>query len=325
MYSINSSHSVPPPSQHQLALVSALPPPASLTAKEKEKERSPPSSLASAQPSASPQPPSATPLPDPPLSTSVPSTTGSESRRRNAEQRAAQLRADPLLAQVEPHRVFCALCRKWVQLRQDSTFCAYPWQQHRSKCVIRQSVTIIFFGFNCAYHSILNFPFLLCSDKKTTKIKAIESVTTTHSGRATPAAASGDESTDNYELGAEGPGEEMDTTIASTEDAVMFGPEGDAVTDKLATRYANLNSPTDRYVCFPSPPFHSFVMSEQFAYCSLSHLPRHCIGILRATCHCQCHFLLLAHLNRLLGGDVLLPPSLPRSSCTCSLGWPVCT
>ena len=143
-----SSHSVPPPSQHQLALVSALPPPASLTAKEKEKEKEKdrplPSPLASAQPSCSPQPPPAVSLPDPPFSTSAPNTTGSESRRRNAEQRAAQLRADPLLAQVEPHRVFCALCRKWVQLRQDSTFCAYPWQQHRSKCVIRQSVPINF-------------------------------------------------------------------------------------------------------------------------------------------------------------------------------------
>ena len=89
--------------------------------------------------SSSPLPPPAAPhLSDTSSSATGPAGTGSESRRRNAEQRAAQLRADPLLAQVEPHRVFCALCRKWVQLRQDSTFCAYPWQQHRSKCVIRQ-------------------------------------------------------------------------------------------------------------------------------------------------------------------------------------------
>jgi hypothetical protein len=141
---INPSHSVPPPSQHQLALVSVHPPSASRTAKEKEKDRPPQSPLAPAPPSSSPQPPSTASLPDLPLSTSAPST-GSESRRRNAEQRAAQLRADPLLAQVEPHRVFCALCRKWVQLRQDSTFCAYPWQQHRNKCVIRQLVPINFF------------------------------------------------------------------------------------------------------------------------------------------------------------------------------------
>ncbi|KZV65071.1 hypothetical protein PENSPDRAFT_614552 [Peniophora sp. CONT] len=58
-------------------------------------------------------------------------------RKKNAEQRAAILREDPLIAQVEPHRVFCALCQKWVQLRQDSTFCANPWIQHRSKCIVR--------------------------------------------------------------------------------------------------------------------------------------------------------------------------------------------
>ncbi|KAH8828026.1 hypothetical protein DL96DRAFT_1680342 [Flagelloscypha sp. PMI_526] len=60
-----------------------------------------------------------------------------DSRRRNAEQRAAALRADRLISQVEPNRVFCSLCQKWVQLRQDSTYCAYPWLQHRGKCLAR--------------------------------------------------------------------------------------------------------------------------------------------------------------------------------------------
>ncbi|KAF7311970.1 hypothetical protein MIND_00208700 [Mycena indigotica] len=60
-----------------------------------------------------------------------------ESRRRNAEQRAATLRADLLIRAVEPNRVFCSLCTKWVQLRQDSSFCAYPWLQHRGKCLAR--------------------------------------------------------------------------------------------------------------------------------------------------------------------------------------------
>lgn len=36
--------------------------------------------------------------------------------------------------------VFCSLCQKWVQLRQDSTYCAYPWLQHRGKCLARQYV-----------------------------------------------------------------------------------------------------------------------------------------------------------------------------------------
>lgn len=61
-----------------------------------------------------------------------------ESRRRNAEQRAATLRADHLIGEVEPNRVFCSLCQKWVQLRQDSSYCAYPWLQHRGKCLARQ-------------------------------------------------------------------------------------------------------------------------------------------------------------------------------------------
>lgn len=63
-----------------------------------------------------------------------------ESRRRNAEQRAANLREDPYIAEVEPNRVFCKLCQKWVQLRQDSSYCAYPWIQHRQKCEARQYV-----------------------------------------------------------------------------------------------------------------------------------------------------------------------------------------
>ena len=67
-----------------------------------------------------------------------------ESRRRNAEQRAATLRADRLIGEVEPNRVFCTLCKKWVQLRQDSSYCAYPWLQHRGKCLARQWVFFLF-------------------------------------------------------------------------------------------------------------------------------------------------------------------------------------
>ncbi|KAH8111768.1 hypothetical protein DFH11DRAFT_576855 [Phellopilus nigrolimitatus] len=47
------------------------------------------------------------------------------------------IRADPLLREVEPNRVFCGVCAKWVQLRQDSSFCAYPWHQHRGKCLAK--------------------------------------------------------------------------------------------------------------------------------------------------------------------------------------------
>lgn len=67
-----------------------------------------------------------------------PISAAQDSRRRSAEHRAATLRSDPLLTNVEPNRVFCTMCQKWVQLRQDSTFCAYPWLQHRGKCLAKQ-------------------------------------------------------------------------------------------------------------------------------------------------------------------------------------------
>lgn len=78
-----------------------------------------------------------------------------ESRRRNAEQRAAALRSDPLIGEVEPNRVFCSLCQKWVQLRQDSSYCAYPWLQHRSKCLNKQFVLRV-------------LPCMICTDLDTT-------------------------------------------------------------------------------------------------------------------------------------------------------------
>ncbi|KAF9472324.1 hypothetical protein BDN70DRAFT_489163 [Pholiota conissans] len=63
--------------------------------------------------------------PSPYLLTPLTYAPAHESRRRNAEQRAATLRADRLFGRVEPNRVFCSLCEKWVQLRQDSSYCAY--------------------------------------------------------------------------------------------------------------------------------------------------------------------------------------------------------
>ncbi|KAI0057394.1 hypothetical protein BV25DRAFT_1831234 [Artomyces pyxidatus] len=133
--SSSSIPSVPPPSQHQLALASApmpavshsaLPPPR-VSKPPKERDAPPPLPFAHAS----------TPPPVLNAGLALPPSPP-ESRRRNAEQRAAILRADPLLTDVEPNRVFCSLCRKWVQLRQDSSYCAYPWQQHRSKCLLRQ-------------------------------------------------------------------------------------------------------------------------------------------------------------------------------------------
>ncbi|KAI0085744.1 hypothetical protein BDY19DRAFT_1018610 [Irpex rosettiformis] len=125
--SIPSVNSVPPPSKHLLAMVSSstLPTPQIRPSVSRNTtERSTPSTS-----TFSPTFKDLTP------SNFIPSQ---ESRRRNAEQRAANLRSDPYVSQVEPNRVFCSVCKKWVQLRQDSSYCAYPWTQHKDKCLKRQ-------------------------------------------------------------------------------------------------------------------------------------------------------------------------------------------
>ncbi|KAH9951094.1 hypothetical protein B0H21DRAFT_855470 [Amylocystis lapponica] len=124
--------SVPPPPKHLLALASSssFPPPSVTVAATRFVGIK--SASISAPPAAQPVSPSAFKDLNP---SNFPPTH--ESRRRNAEQRAASLRADPLVGDVEPNRVFCSLCQKWVQLRQDSSYCAYPWLQHRGKCLNR--------------------------------------------------------------------------------------------------------------------------------------------------------------------------------------------
>ncbi|KDQ57282.1 hypothetical protein JAAARDRAFT_47872 [Jaapia argillacea MUCL 33604] len=88
-------------------------------------------------PSSFDQLPLNTPIATEAPSSPVNSNTKTPTRRLNAEQRAAFLRADPLIGQVEANRVYCTLCEKWVQLRQDSSYCAYPWVMHRGKCLRR--------------------------------------------------------------------------------------------------------------------------------------------------------------------------------------------
>lgn len=127
----NAAKDVPPPPKHLLALASSssLPLPS---------RTSPVSASLNGTTSTSTSGGSA-PLSHAPSFKDY-SPTNPEPRRRTAEQRAAQLRADPLVGEVEPTRVFCTMCRKWVQLRQDSTYCSYPWEQHRDKCLKRQYV-----------------------------------------------------------------------------------------------------------------------------------------------------------------------------------------
>ncbi|KAJ3743577.1 hypothetical protein DFH05DRAFT_1399971 [Lentinula detonsa] len=136
-HELRSSNVPPPPSHlHMSGRLPAPPAPSSpppltsaaLSKKVHQLDTSVPSTEAGSQ---------SEPIMYSPAAGIFPPGPANESRRRNAEQRAATLRADTLIKHVEPNRVFCSLCEKWVQLRQDSSFCAYPWFQHRGKCLAR--------------------------------------------------------------------------------------------------------------------------------------------------------------------------------------------
>ncbi|KAK2467184.1 hypothetical protein APHAL10511_000733 [Amanita phalloides] len=130
------SAAAPPPTEHQLTLVSGSAPSSGRTAHHSASPISPKPGPSLSQHSQHSRNQSAdTSFHDLNPSNFAPTH---ESRRRNAEQRAATLRADSLISEVEPNRVFCSLCQKWVQLRQDSSYCAYPWLQHRGKCLASQ-------------------------------------------------------------------------------------------------------------------------------------------------------------------------------------------
>jgi hypothetical protein len=113
----------------------------------------------------------------------------------------------------------------------------------------RSTVSRINFFFVYSCHQ--SFVVLSLHSEKKTKVK-VGSATT--SGCATP--ASGDESSDYYELDAE------DGDMDTAEDA-------DA-TDNHAPRYADLGSPVERYVY--SPSLHSKAMTDR-AHVIFAHQP----------------------------------------------------
>ncbi|KAF8327836.1 hypothetical protein F5887DRAFT_1189849 [Amanita rubescens] len=133
--SLTESASAPPPTEQQLALASGSGPPSHRATHHSASPISPKPGPGNSQSNQHTRHQST----DPSFHDLNPSNFAPthESRRRNAEQRAATLRADSLISEVEPNRVFCSLCQKWVQLRQDSSYCAYPWLQHRGKCLAR--------------------------------------------------------------------------------------------------------------------------------------------------------------------------------------------
>ncbi|KAK0213862.1 hypothetical protein EDD85DRAFT_782909 [Armillaria nabsnona] len=52
-------------------------------------------------------------------------------QRRTAEERKNILVADRLIEKVEPYRVRCRLCQRWICLRNNCQYVLLPWRQHR--------------------------------------------------------------------------------------------------------------------------------------------------------------------------------------------------
>ncbi|KAF8585474.1 hypothetical protein K439DRAFT_1660249 [Ramaria rubella] len=76
---------------------------------------------------------------EPTATSGVPSevSQGAVQVRRTEEERINFLKSDPHATTVEPHRILCAICGRWIQLRKNSTYCTAPWEQHVKKCAAR--------------------------------------------------------------------------------------------------------------------------------------------------------------------------------------------
>ncbi|KZP19375.1 hypothetical protein FIBSPDRAFT_828258 [Athelia psychrophila] len=54
--------------------------------------------------------------------------------RRNAQERQAILEADPNIQTLEPYKVLCKICQRWVKLSKSSTYSAHNWDRHKRSC-----------------------------------------------------------------------------------------------------------------------------------------------------------------------------------------------
>ncbi|KAH8110764.1 hypothetical protein DFH11DRAFT_738809 [Phellopilus nigrolimitatus] len=53
---------------------------------------------------------------------------------RRIQQRLAILETDPLVGTVDPERVWCKPCNKWIRLYVTSNYIASNWMQHKGRC-----------------------------------------------------------------------------------------------------------------------------------------------------------------------------------------------
>ncbi|KAF7325022.1 hypothetical protein MKEN_00544600 [Mycena kentingensis (nom. inval.)] len=66
---------------------------------------------------------------------------GGGRRKRNEAERIACLSQDAYVAQLEPHRVLCRGCCKWIRLRANTTYCTSPWALHKASCFPKNGLT----------------------------------------------------------------------------------------------------------------------------------------------------------------------------------------
>jgi len=62
------------------------------------------------------------------------SSPGGAKVRRTEAERIQCLKDDPACGEMEPHRVFCTCCDKWVNLGKRQTYALRPWEKHRIRC-----------------------------------------------------------------------------------------------------------------------------------------------------------------------------------------------
>lgn len=64
----------------------------------------------------------------------APPSSPSRSIRRTEAQRHAVLLDDPQAQEVEPRRVLCRVCQKWIKLTSTTKYALANWQTHRMRC-----------------------------------------------------------------------------------------------------------------------------------------------------------------------------------------------
>ena len=93
-----------------------------------------------------PTPGPSTPLPSPDTRTlaaqvdevtELDHASAASKHQTNAGYRKAQLLADPRVKAVEPNRIQCNICEKWLKLNEIMSYAPYNWYKHIERCVER--------------------------------------------------------------------------------------------------------------------------------------------------------------------------------------------